>query len=195
MNYNLNKKKKEYIHYTIIATFIGIACIFLQDNIDVKKFNVSTKILAKEPFFTKSGGPKNKKYWVELSFKNVDTTFKINESDYKYLSIEDFKVEVKTNDTLTISSINNVIYHLRKNDKDYLNFKRARKYENGKASLVAYMYAILVLFTLSIFLLNKKPRIRVFDKIYSINIDFLFLSIIFINIILIGALFGDEYFK
>jgi hypothetical protein len=189
----LIKKKREYRNATLLATLILFLFIFTDKTIDKNKITEKKLVLTEKPVF-KESGRKFTRYWVELKFEGENKVYEISEADYKYLQPDEFEKEIDQGDTLVISGIENQIYYLKKDGKEYLDFKKARTYDNKRNGILIYQYIFVLIFTICINQLKKKPRLKFLNKLYAINIDALFISLLICNQILIELTIGLDYF-
>ena len=156
--------------------------------IDLLNEDESLELLIKE------SGRKFTRYWVELKFETENKACEINEADYKYLLYNEFAREINKGDTLEVKGIENKIYYLKKNGKEYLNFRKARSYESKRSGILIYLYIFVLIFSVYINFLKKKPRIKFLNKIYAINIDILFIILLILNLIILEITVGLDYF-
>ncbi|WP_395655634.1 hypothetical protein [Flavobacterium sp.] len=189
----LIKKKREYKNSVFLATIILLLFVFSTKKIDVDKITEKKLILTEKPTF-KESGRKFTRYWVELKFETENKVCEINEADYKYLLYNEFEREINKGDTLEVKGIENKIYYLKKNGKEYLNFKKARAYESKSSGILIYLYIFVLIFSVCINFLKKKPRIKFLNKIYAINIDILFIILLILNLIILELTVGLNYF-
>lgn len=118
-------EKNIYLGLILTSLFILIAS-FLSNN-QIKESGLITKqvVLSKNEWKVLSDYKKGDTHWLELTFEDSKSPFKITNEDFEKLKKTDFKADIVENDTLTIKYQGDLVYQLSKNGKEYTTFFEA----------------------------------------------------------------------
>lgn len=118
-------EKNIYLGLILTSLFILIASIL--SNNQIKESGLITKqvVLSKSDWKVLSDYKKGDTRWLELTFLNIESPFKITNEDFEKLKKTDFKTDIAENDKLTIKYQGGLIYHLSKNGQEYTAFDDA----------------------------------------------------------------------
>ena len=189
-------KKRAYKEGIIVCSLMLIIFFFNHDKIKKSELESRTLVLSCKPEFKITKTIKGTKYrYLELSFQELPHTFKIDHFDYKFLRINEFQENIKQGDTLKILYNSNKIYYFEKDNKGYMNFEKAQKYNNDNYNIVQSIFLTGLILCIIPLCFKKKPIVNFYNHRIELNFNIILIVGIIIVIGLLYIKIGFESFK
>lgn len=196
-NKTWREKKKFSIIVAVISLVVICVNIFSDSKYKKEDLTFKTITLSGKPKF-KSGvrgkaGSGSRFYYLELPTK--EHRYEVIGANYKYLTNRlEFRTNVKSGTELRIGIIDDNILTMSKGAIEYLQFDKARFYENQKSLFTIYMlFPAFIICSVALFF-KERPKIILNDGSYQ-NISFgaILFIVSILNFILLIFIFGYDF--